>query len=176
MRRRVLLVALAMSLVLAGCSKPVTARYETSVAGLPEIAATPIAFKAAEKKDTAVAIATSSGATGGSVVQSTSGTYYARVVGQGPLHGSNTAYLSLTVTRAGKAVSGAKATVTCTYVCAAGRQSRSYTMTTGSDGSATKEILATPYTLDTKVTISGYVLVDGSRVSINGIGFRVTGS
>ena len=183
MRRRILLVALVMLLVLAGCSKPVTAQYEsaltreaTSVAGLAETGIMPTAFKVAEKKRTEIAVSTGSGATAGSSGASGNGAYRATVIGIGPIGGDNTATLFLTVSRAEKPVPGARATVTCTYVSGDGRQSQSYTMTTGADGRATKAVSATPYGSATKVTISGYVLADGSRVTLKGVGYRTTGS
>ncbi|PKQ37791.1 MAG: hypothetical protein CVT59_05855 [Actinobacteria bacterium HGW-Actinobacteria-1] len=178
MRHRVLGVALVALLVLCGCTDPLAVNFKGSLSreattsvGVGETTVTPVVFKVAEKKDTVVAEPASPG-TGGGTGGGASGSYYARVTPSGVARSTGTIELILMVSsKSGDKVSGAKAMVTCTYTADGDRQSKTYTMTTDAHGFATKIVDATPFDRASKVTISGYAVVNGTRVPINGVGY-----
>jgi len=179
--RRITLVAMVFAvLVSAGCAERAPVAYDCELApestrtiGVAGVSFDKVAFKRAEKKATYIASAASASSSGSG---SSSASLFARAVASAPLAFESSTRLELTVRKNGKPASGAKATVICTYSSGAGKQSITYKMTSGADGTATTQIVGSPYGAPTKVTISGYVIVDGQRVTLMGIGYRTNGS
>lgn len=178
MRHRMLSVVLVVLLVLCGCTDPQAVDYKTSLSrdatmsvGVGEVTMTPVVFRIAEKKETVLVDATGTGASGGTS-GGASGSYYARVTPSGVARSTGSIELILMVSsKSGDKVSGAKAMVTCTYTADGDRQSKTYTMITDAHGFATKTVDATPFDRASKVTISGYAIVNGTRVPLNGVGY-----
>lgn len=181
MRCRVTFVLLTVAVALAGCARQTAVQYRgelsqaaTMQAGLGEATATPLSVKVAEKKDTAIASEGSSGSDSGTGSSDSSGSYYARIV-PSPAGGVRSTgsvnVILLVASRTGGSVSGAKATVTLTFVAGGARQSKTYTIAADSGGRGSKTVDATPFDSATKVSVSATVLVNGTRVRADCSGY-----
>ncbi|MGB4593011.1 MAG: hypothetical protein WBI63_04445 [Coriobacteriia bacterium] len=186
MRRVFVIIALVTCAALVGCTTVSAIDYRSSLteestrtAGLRETTLPPVAFKAAAKSDTAIAGESSGGITGGSGGGITGGSsasaqgYIAQLltspVGTCSSTGNVTLIAKVYTSDTRRPVA-ATVYATCTYKCG-GSQSKTYTIKTSTSGAGTKVVDATPYDLPTKVTISGYAMVGGTRVKLSGTSY-----
>lgn len=176
--RRWGIAVLVASLALAGCARPVAASYEsaltqeaTPAAGIAEATLTPAAFKVAKKTDTVIAVRASSqnGVSSGSSAVVSKGDYSARVIASSCA--DSVTLILLVMSRTGKSVAGAKATVTLNIMAGSSGQSGTYTLTADAHGRAQMTVKAPPAQYQTGMSISGVVTVGGVRVPTNFIGY-----